>query len=148
MLGASPPRGGIDPAALAAAALSATLTIYAPPGPWSIGSSIIGLTLCFLILGYDVEPQRDRVQSIGFAAVLALICILILGYPLEVICSRNSGARLRAALQEIKPDETISDVPPLLIVAIWFVLTAVVSYVDQRRHSPTRQLAQGPDDAP
>jgi hypothetical protein len=50
--------GGIDPAALAAATLSAAITVFSPPGPYSPGGMLVGITVLAVIIGFDHEPSR------------------------------------------------------------------------------------------
>jgi hypothetical protein len=127
--------GGIDPAALAGAALAGALTVSAPPGPYAPASMVIGLTLLLVILGYDVDPHRERFQSIAFSAVFGLVCILIIGFPLEVWFADNWLERLKILLKEKPQDkeQTYSSIPPLGILSLWVLLSGAMFMYDRNR---------------
>jgi hypothetical protein len=135
-------ESGIDPAALAAAAIVAALTVIAPPGPYGPNSMIIGATILLLVFAYDVNPHRSWFQSLAFAAVIALVVTLILGYPLECICSQQHVERIKILLRE-KKEEEYSEVPPGLMILFWFAITGVVYFFDRkkRHRGKGRQVA-------
>ena len=125
-------RGGIDPAALAAAALAAAISSIAPPGPYGPVSMIIGATILFLIFAYDIDPHRTPYQSLAFSAVAGLIAVLALGYPSECIFATHRMVRLRVLLKEIDPDVPQSEVPPIVTILLWLLLTVVLYLCDRR----------------
>ena len=100
--------GGIDPAALAAATLAVAISAIAPPGPYSPIGSVIGLTVLVLILAYDVDPQRTRLQSVAFGAVCALVTVLVIGYVLEYVFATNRPKRLNVLKRELPQNEDLS----------------------------------------
>jgi hypothetical protein len=126
-------RGGIDPAALAAASLAAAVSVIAPPGPYGPASIIIGLTMLLVVLGYDIDPDRTRRQSLAFSGVCALISLLVLGYPLEILWATSKLERLLVMLKERTDDHNYSEVPPIFVLSLWLVLTAVFYSFDRRR---------------
>jgi hypothetical protein len=122
-------RGGIDPAALAAASVAAVITTITPPGPYSSLSTVIGVTILFLIFAYDVDPDRSVGQSLAFGAVVGMVGALTLGFPLEWIFFDDPKHPRIAAFRHDLPqgqDIDYSNVPPYLIVIIWFVLAMIV----------------------
>jgi uncharacterized BrkB/YihY/UPF0761 family membrane protein len=127
--------GGIDPAALAAAALAAAISTIAPSGPYGPASMVIGITILLLILAYDVDPHRSRAQSVAFSAVVALIALLSLGFPMECVFAAHPMARLHVLLKEIPQDKDLpmSEVPPLAAIVLWMLITIVLYWRDRRR---------------
>jgi hypothetical protein len=126
-------RGGIDPAALAAASLAAAISVIAPPGPYGPGSMVIGATILVVILAYDVDPHRTPWQSLAFSAVCALISLLVLGYPLEFAFATDKVNRFDVLFREPPRDLGHSEVPPLAVLALWVALTSVYWGIDRRR---------------
>jgi hypothetical protein len=129
------PIGGIDPAALAVAVFAGALSVFAPQGPYSPGSILTGLTLLFVILGYDVNPHRNLYQSIAYGAVFGLVCILIIGYPLEILWADDKVKRLHILFKEIPSDDEqkFSSIPPLAILVLWVLLSAAMCSYDRYR---------------
>ena len=127
--------GGIDPAALAAASLAVAISAIAPPGPYGPGSTMIGATILFLIFAYDEDPHRSWQQSVAFGAVCALISLLVIGYPLEYMWATDKVKRLDALFYEPKKDNPYSEIPPVLILVSWLVMTGVYAWTDRRRPS-------------
>ena len=76
--------GGIDPAALAAATLSAVLSITLQDGAYTPLSFVVGITVGILIFAYDVDPYRTKMQSLAFAGVIGLISSLSIGFLIEL----------------------------------------------------------------
>ena len=113
-------RGGIDPAALAAATLAGALSLMGPEGPYKAPSMIMGGTLLALLYGYDFEPDRRKPQSVAFSAVSGLCWILFLGFPLEYYFS------------EMKVDDSDS-IPPYVPFVVWFVAGGITFLIDRYR---------------
>ncbi len=141
-------RGGIDPAALAAACLSAAVSVLAPPGPFGPGSILIGFTILCVVLAYDIDPHRNAFQSFAYAAVCALVVQTALGYPLECLFSSNRDLRLSVLLAELPQctDQLVeaklrceanshSEVPPIAIIGSWSVSVLLFFFLDRRRPS-------------
>ena len=142
--------GGIDPAALAAATLSAAITVFAPPGPYSPGGMLVGITVLAVILGFDHEPSRDQGESFAYSAVFALVAWLAIAYPIEVVCAGIYGigdlqgwaaakARLQVILNENafqdiyhREDLRYSQIPPIVIMVIWALLCGGRFIYDRR----------------
>src|SRR3954462_6737704 len=135
------PRGGIDPAALAGAALAGALTVFTPPGPWAPGSMIVGLTLLGFIWGYDVDPHREPRQSFAFAAVVGLISTLVIGYPLEVLFSPTSFDTFKTLLHETREQQHYSDVPPWVVLTLWALITFIAFLFDKQRSTKAKPIA-------
>ncbi len=130
---------GIDPAALAAAALAAAISSVAPPGPFGPISMVVGGTILLLIFAYDIDPHRSHFQSLAFCAVAALIAVLALGYPMECIFAHDRIARLQIILKEVKEDpDNPSEVPPIAEIIVWTTLTMAFFWRDgkNRRRAP------------
>src|SRR5437763_68131 len=88
-------KGEIDPAALAVAALAAAVSVIAGLGAYTPRCSMIGITILFVIFGYDFEPHRAWRESLAFSAVCGLVTLLVFGYPLECLFSTDKASRLR-----------------------------------------------------
>lgn len=125
-------RGGIDPAALAAATLAPAISTIAQPGPYGPTSIILGVAVLLLIFGYDIDPYRSTRQSLAFASVVALNAVLALGYPMECIFSPYPLDRLHDLLHDPKTAQNFSEVPPLVAIAVWGGLTAIVWFYDTK----------------
>ncbi|MBL8355472.1 MAG: hypothetical protein JNM01_11635 [Delftia acidovorans] len=80
-------RGGIDPAALAAASLASAVSTLAQSGPYTLVTSVLGITILLLVLAYDIDPHRSRSQSVAYSCVSGLTTLLAVGYPLELACA-------------------------------------------------------------
>lgn len=113
-------RGGIDPAALAAASLASAISIMAQPGPYTQLSLVVGFTILVLIMSYDVDPQRTFFQSVAYSSVIGLTIALASGYPLEALMRTNN-------LCDPK-DSAVSD---LAITAIWILFTCIFLTLDR-----------------
>ena len=111
---------GIDPAALAAAAFAGAISVFVPKGPYDWPSTIVGLTLIFILIGYDVEPRTRVVERIAFGAVLGLCSILASGILLERLF----------AWRNAPPDD--SNVPTSVVFLIWLALTIFYTILDER----------------
>ena len=81
-------RGGIDPAALAAASLASAVSTIGQPGPYTSVTAIVGVTILFVVLAYDIEAYRSMFQSIAYSSVAGLSSILACGYLLELYYRR------------------------------------------------------------
>jgi hypothetical protein len=126
-------KGGIDPAALAVAALAAAVSVIAPPGPYGPACMMIGATILCVIFAYDVEPSRGRGKNLAFSAVCALISLLTLGFLLECAFAKNKAMRLHLLLAEPEHDIEHSEVPPLVILCLWIVAWSGHYWLDRWR---------------
>jgi len=125
-------RGGIDPAALAAASLAAAVSVMAPEGPYKPMGVVIGFTIAVLIFAYDIDPYRTKVQSAAFAMVVSLVLCLVYGYIAEEMysccipkpdpCPTNKA-----------PDATKSMVPDIVMVLCWVGCSIALWFVDRCR---------------
>lgn len=112
-------RGGIDPAALAAASLASAISTIAQPGPYTPITMVVGLTILAVVLAYDVEAFRTKFQSFAYSAAAGLTATLALGYPFEVY-SQNY----------IDYNPTSSTVPQWVTVLAWLCFTAAFYVFD------------------
>ncbi|CAG9268277.1 membrane hypothetical protein [Paraburkholderia unamae] len=128
-------RGGIDPAALAAAAVASAIATIGPAGPYTPVGTIIGITIMLLIFGYDVDPDRTPRQSLAFGAITALIGVLVLGYPMEVIFDPDILGGLAVLGHEHKDEIPYSNVPLAATIVVWLVLTGFFYRRDRRRNA-------------
>jgi len=126
-------RGGIDPAALAAASLAAAVSVIAPPGPYGPPSIAIGATILLLITSYDIDPHRSATQSLAYAAVIGLTVMLMLGFPLECVFASPENNRLDRLFAEKAGDIGHSEVPPYVTLLGWLGVTVVMFFRDRRR---------------
>ncbi len=85
-------RGGqhFDAAALGAAALAGALAVLLPKGPFDWMSATVGLTLLSLIVAYEMDRRRTRLQSLALATVAGLVMLLVLGLILELILGHGN----------------------------------------------------------
>jgi hypothetical protein len=126
-------KGGIDPAALAIAALAAAVSVIAPPGPYGPACMMIGITILWVIFAYDVEPHRGPGKNLAFSAVCALISLLALGFPLECAFATDRAMRLHVLRAEPDSDIKHSEVPPLVILGLWIVMWCAYYWLDRWR---------------
>jgi hypothetical protein len=113
-------RGGIDPAALAAASLASAISTIAQPGPYTPVTAVLGLTILFVVLAYDIDPHRTRFQSLAYSCVAALTTTLAAGYPMELYFAASLS------------DRTSSAVPQLWTVFAWIAFAFIYYAVDKR----------------
>jgi hypothetical protein len=73
----------IDPAALAGAALAATITLFVAPGPFVPLTAIIGTTLLLILLSYELRRPRTFFQCYAFGSVCAFCGLLAVGFGIE-----------------------------------------------------------------
>lgn len=125
-------RGGIDPAALAAASLAAAVSVMAPEGPYKPMGMVIGFTIAVLIFAYDIDPNRTRVQSAAFAMVVSLVLCLVYGYIAEEIYS-SSTPKSEASSTNKATDGPKSMVPDSVMVLCWVGCSFALWFVDRWR---------------
>ncbi|WP_152034162.1 hypothetical protein [Paracidovorax avenae] len=113
-------RGGIDPAALAAASLASAVSTLAQSGPYTAVTSVLGITILFLVLAYDVDPHRTWFQSIAYSCVLGLTTLLAGGYLLEL------------SFSELPAQDGASSVSQWIHVTVWVVLSVGYYGYDRR----------------
>lgn len=121
-------RGGIDPAALAAASLASTISTIAQPGPYTPITTVVAITLVLLILSYDVEAYRTTLQSLAYSAVVGLTSTLGLGFPSECYF----GGCLS--------DASASVVPQWVVVSSWVTITGLAFFLDGSSRERWRQI--------
>lgn len=111
------------------------ISAIAPPGPYSPIGSVIGLTVLVLILAYDVDPQRTRLQSVAFGGVCALVTVLVIGYVLEYVFATNRPKRFDVLKRELPQNEDLSysEVPPYVVLVFWFGMTCGYTWLDRCR---------------
>lgn len=129
-----PARGGIDPAALAAASLAAAVSVLAPEGPYKPLGAVIGLTIAMLIFAYDIEPVRTGWQSLAFSMVVSLVLCLVFGYVVECI---------QAWI--FVPTSSQTQVPDLSVALFWFCFSYVLWAVDRKRTRKTKAKIETAD---
>ena len=126
-------RGGIDPAALAAASLAAAVSVIAPPGPYGPPSFAIGATILLLITSYDIDPHRSATQSLAYAAVIGLVSMLMLGFPLECLFASPENDRFGRLFAEKAGDIGHSEVPPYVVLLGWILVMLGAFFRERRR---------------
>ena len=122
-------RGGIDPAALAAASLASAISTIAQPGPYTPVTMVVAVTLLLLIISFDVEAYRTKSQSLAYSAVVGLASSLGLGLPLECYfgsCLSDAGS---------------SAVPQLVSVICWIGVTALMYALDRKARARGAEIA-------
>jgi hypothetical protein len=122
-------RGGIDPAALAAASLASAISTIAQPGPYTPVTMVVAVTLLLLIVSFDVEAYRTKSQSLAYSAVVGLTSSLGFGLPME--CYFGSCLS----------DAASSAVPQLASVACWIVFTLLTYVLDCKARKRGEQIA-------
>jgi hypothetical protein len=122
-------RGGIDPAALAAASLASAVSTIAQPGPYTPITTVVAITLVLLIVSYDIEAYRTTLQSLAYSAVLGLTSTLGFGWLFECYF----GVCLS--------DATASAVPQWLCVSSWAAITLLVYILDGSARKRWKQIA-------
>lgn len=121
-------RGGIDPAALAAASLASAISTIAQPGPYTPITAVVAITLVILILAYDVEAYRTTFQSLAYSAVVGLTSTLGFGFPFECyfgVCLSDASA---------------SAVPQWASVLSWVTITGVAFLLDSNARKRWEQI--------
>ena len=111
-------RGGIDPAALAAASLASAVSTIAQPGPYTPITTVVAITLVLLIVSYDIEAYRTALQSLAYSAVVGLTSALGLGFPFECYFG--------VCLSDAEP----SAVPQWISVLSWAAITGLAYLLD------------------
>lgn len=113
-------RGGIDPAALAAASLASAVSTLAQSGPYTLVTSVLGITILLLVLAYDIDPHRNWFQSVAYSCVSGLTTLLAVGYLLELIFVWWA------------PQEGTSAVPQWVHGVLWVLLSLAYFWHDKR----------------
>lgn len=83
------PKSQVDSAALAAAALAATVALTLLPGPFAWMASIVGLVLLLVLFGFDQEGFRTVFGSLAFSAVCGLCLAVACGALLQLLGARG-----------------------------------------------------------
>jgi hypothetical protein len=71
-------------AAVTGVVIAGVLASFVVPGPYSWGSTLIGVILGLLLFGYGDLPASNR-EAIGFSAALAFVLLLVLGVALDSV---------------------------------------------------------------
>lgn len=130
-------RGGIDPAALAAASLASAVSTIVQPGPYTPVTLIVGLTILFVVMAYDIEAYRSTFQSMAYSAVLSMTSILASGYPLELyfhsstpvtIDPVTSAANCLQCVPPAAPNSPSESAVPALVSLAGWAIFAVIFY--------------------
>jgi hypothetical protein len=75
-------RGAIDPGALIGVAVAAVVAMALSPEPYDWWSTMIGIALLAVLVGYGHWPLSWR-EAVGFFAVVGLVVLYIIGRPIE-----------------------------------------------------------------
>jgi uncharacterized membrane protein YccC len=75
-------RGEIDPAAVVGVGIAAVISMVISPSPYDWWSTMIGLALLAVLVGFAQRPASSR-EMAGISAVAALVILQILGRPIE-----------------------------------------------------------------
>lgn len=119
----------IDSAALAGTVVAAILATSSQSGPWYPSDGAIGLTLLIVLMSYELERPRKKLQNVAFGMVCSLSTILIVGFITEFWLS---GFNWHYWVELEKPNPAISRVNPWYIGTWWCVLTVVFTGVGIR----------------
>lgn len=125
----------IDSAALAGAAIAASLSIFSIPGPFYPLNGVVGLTLLTLLLSYELKRYRKGWQNVAFGMVCALCALLIVGFVTEFFLS-GFDWRYWEKLQE----PLRSRVGDWYVFIWWLFLTGAFTYLGFRNAVPIPQL--------
>jgi len=123
------PKYQHDSAALAGAALAVAIAIYTQTGPFQFSSLIVGVTILFLVYGYEIDRTRSRMQSLALSCISGLASILVFGTIVELIrTDKIINGHLGAM-------NTPSNVTEIDVVLIWIIVAGVVFWVDRRNQA-------------
>lgn len=113
-------RGGIDPAALAAASLASAVSTFAQSGPYTLLSSVLGVSILMLVRSYDIDPHRNWFQSVAYSCVSGLTTLLAVGYLLELLFAWSA------------PHVGTSEVPQWVHFLLWVFFSLGYLWHDKR----------------
>jgi hypothetical protein len=140
------PGTHVDIAALSAAVVAVTVTLFLGPGIWGIINFVVSLTLFLVIVGYVWPSLRSFMQSAAVAAALALGCIPGIGFLDEARLSHNAIKYVSLAYQwqcgvapsedpctpDHKPESRVKDSD---LAAGWAGIFLLALLVDRIQHS-------------
>jgi hypothetical protein len=136
----------IDIGGMAIASIVAVLALLVAPGPYSIFSAVIAITLTVIVMAYGLSQPRPRViQSIAFGMMLGLCLVPLFGF----IDESWQFHGLPPEYDEATKGPT-SRVQSFWLVILWLLTTAVFCAIDLWRRrapkaeapSPTRTAAE------
>lgn len=104
-----------SPVVMAGATLSVIVTLVLNPAPFTPISTLVGVLLVMLLVGYELRSSRDGYQTAAFAGVLAVALLVAGGWLLE---RAPEGA----------PQSSIGT---LRLLAIWLPLTLACAAADR-----------------
>lgn len=139
----------IDAAALAGAAMAASLSVLIAEGPFEWMNVVVGMSLLALVWAFEGRRPRRWRQSLAYGATVSLCALLCVGFVLEVWLSPQRYAMLTSSprhVQQMRADaalteKAVSEVPPLWIVGSWVVIGALVFARDVWRNRARRGRA-------
>jgi hypothetical protein len=103
--------------------LAGVLASFVIPGPFDWGSSLIGVVLLCVLVGYGDYP-RDRRAAIGGAAAAAFTLLLILSRPLDTVLDLTNWPE-GETLDSYKPSRDGG----LQLAALWVVLFSILLWL-------------------
>ena len=115
-----------DAAALGAGVVAVAKTVFGDPSAYDLLTVIVSAALMVLVLGYVARSRRDRLQSLGFAAVVAIVTLPILGYAAE----GRPGPWAKPPALVPSGESTVTDESTAIA---WLLLTALLYALDRWR---------------
>lgn len=116
----------IDSAALAGAVLAGVVAVFLQKGAFDWLEGIVSITLLAVIVGYEAERYRTKLQSFALAAVCGFCTLLLLGLILELLFGKGSLGGIIDDGGEID-----SRVKSKQLAVAWLILTPVWYVVDR-----------------
>jgi uncharacterized membrane protein YccC len=90
-------RGKIDPAAVVGVGIAAVVSMVISPSPYDWWSTMIGLALLAVLVGFAQRPASLR-EMAGVSAVAALVILQILGRPIEQFLDYRFSGRTSGSI--------------------------------------------------
>lgn len=131
--------------------IAGVLASYVVPGPYSWGSTLIGIILAFILIGYGEWPAGRR-EAFGFAAAAAFVTLLTLGVLLDELWNISGWDSdwKPDDVQQYRSDGLDSAKAWLAFFGCWLVVLAVRAGWDERQGKAKTAAQKRPDgqDAP
>ena len=123
-------------------AIAGVVASIVEPGIYTLGSTVVGLTLGLILWAYDTHPEdENHKESAAYSGVLAFTLILVFGYPLNWIffdprCTEPIIWQMFPPWEEVScfntpPVSRVGDIYDLYFFVAWLVM-AIVACVYRR----------------
>jgi hypothetical protein len=114
--------------------IAGVLASFVVPGPYSWGSTLIGVILLAILVGYAEPPALGR-EIVGFAAAVAFALLLTLGVAFDTVWNISGWRDGDTAdkVQQFRSDGWEAGVAWLALFGLVIAITVPVAYVRDRR---------------